>query len=53
MVPCALLALLAQADTMSDLYKRIKAVDYKFPEWVSPEFKDLIGKVRNERLPRR
>lgn len=34
-----------QADTMSELYKRIKGVDFKFPEWCSPDIRDLISKV--------
>eukprot|EP00123_Amoebidium_parasiticum_P018271 comp24155_c1_seq1/m.43995 comp24155_c1_seq1/g.43995 ORF comp24155_c1_seq1/g.43995 comp24155_c1_seq1/m.43995 type:complete len:704 (-) comp24155_c1_seq1:186-2297(-) len=34
-----------QADTMSELYKKIKNVEYKFPQWCSPEFQDLIQKI--------
>ncbi|KNC73894.1 CAMK/CAMKL protein kinase, partial [Sphaeroforma arctica JP610] len=43
-----------QADNMSELYRRIKNVEFKFPEWCSPEFRDVIGRIftkdTNERI---
>jgi hypothetical protein len=31
---------------MSELYKKIKSVEYKFPDWCTNDFKELISKVR-------
>eukprot|EP00124_Ichthyophonus_hoferi_P005277 Ihof_evm1s725 gene=Ihof_evmTU1s725 len=34
-----------QAETMGELYRKIKSVDYKFPAWCTVEFQDLIHKI--------